>query len=54
MNMKEIKEEEAIILNYRKMQIHKQKDLLKEHKLKKLMKLAEDENLGNGVNIQHL
>lgn len=37
------------------MQIHKQKDLLKEYKLKKLVKLTQDDqDIGNGVNIKNL
>jgi hypothetical protein len=41
MNIKEISEEEAVILNYRRLQVYQEKEKLKHQKTKKLIELAE-------------
>jgi len=40
MNVKEVTQEEAVNLNYRKLQIHQQKHKLSQQNNKKLIKLA--------------
>lgn len=40
MNIKQISTDEAVLLNYRKMQIYQQKDKLKHQKVKELIKIA--------------
>lgn len=41
MSIRDISEEEALILNYRRMQVHQEKDRLAQHKTKKLIQLAD-------------
>jgi hypothetical protein len=40
MSIKEISEEEAVILNYRRLQVYQEKERLKHHKTKKIIELA--------------
>lgn len=41
MNIKDISEEEALILNYRRLQVYQERDKLKGQKTKVLIELAE-------------